>query len=86
MPNASASEITISSGETEVMFSKKLDLKISLNVIGVSVPLWVVISHTSDWRHILKMRCYGDSPIEWHCEQRQANIGPISPREWKGNF
>ena len=63
MPNASASEITISSGETEVMFSKKLDLKMSLNVM--SIP--PVFNRTGGTRRIWKTPAGGVLLIEANC-------------------
>ena len=54
MPNASASEITISSGETEVMFSKKLDLKMSLKLIKSNSFFIFYFIRKHGMPHILK--------------------------------
>lgn len=54
MPNASASEITISSGETEVMFYKKLDLKISLKLIKSNSFFIFYFIRKHGMPHILK--------------------------------
>lgn len=65
MPNASASEITISSGETEVMFYKKLDLKMSLKLIKRSCFFIFYFSRKHGMPHILKkpMCVYSESAL-----------------------
>lgn len=64
MPNASASEITISIGETEVMFYKKLDLKMSLKLIK-SNSFFIFFSRKHGMPHILKkpMCVYSESAL-----------------------
>ena len=65
MPNASAREITISSGETEVMFSKKLDLKMSLKLIKSNSFFIFYFSRKHGMPHILKkpMCVYSESVL-----------------------